>query len=125
MAKTTPIFIVWIAFILLQDKTNVELKKLCENKDFCNTAMPSEDAKIGKFNHYKKVDKEPFIIYADLQCLKERIDGCRSNSKNSSETKVGENIQLRFSSTISSFKSIEHKEMNTEVKVVWKSFVIF
>ena len=39
--------------------------KACENKDFCNTVMPSEDTKILEFNQYKKPDKA-VIIYADL-----------------------------------------------------------
>ena len=50
-------------------------KKLCENKDFCNIVMPSEDTKILEFNQYQKSDKAPFIIYADLECLTEKIDG--------------------------------------------------
>ena len=41
-------------------------KKVCENKDFCNVVMPSEDTKILEFNQYQKSDKAPFIIYADL-----------------------------------------------------------
>ena len=72
--------------------------------------MPSEDAKILEFNQHKKTNKAQLIIYADLQCLKERVDGCRKNSENSSTTKVDENIPLRFSSTISSFKSIENED---------------
>ena len=52
----------------------------------------------------------PFIIYADLECIIEKIDGCKDNPKNSSETQVTEHIPSSFSmSTISSFKSIENK----------------
>ena len=29
-------------------------KIVCENKDFCNVIMPSEDSKILKFNQYQK-----------------------------------------------------------------------
>ena len=54
-------------------------KKLCENKDFCNIVMPSEDTKILEFNQYKKNYKAPFIIYAYLECLKQKIDGCKNN----------------------------------------------
>ena len=36
--------------------------------------MPSEDTKILEFNLYKKSGKAPFIIYADLECLVEKID---------------------------------------------------
>ena len=60
----------------------------------------------------------PFIVYADLECFKEKIDGCKNNPKNSPKTKVGEQIPSGFSMTIiSSFKSIEKT-----VKTVWKSF---
>ena len=85
-------------------------KKICENKDFCNVIMPSEDNKILEFNHNKKSDKAPFIIYADLECLIEKIDGCKNNPDNSSTIKVREYIPSGISmSTISSFKSIENK----------------
>ena len=40
------IFIVWIVFIPLEQKANIKShKKVCENKDFCNEIMPSEDTK--------------------------------------------------------------------------------
>ena len=35
--------------------------------------MPSEDTKILQFNQYLKSNKAPFIIYADLECLIERL----------------------------------------------------
>ena len=37
-------------------------QKVCENKDFCNIIMPSENTKISEFNQYQKADKAPFII---------------------------------------------------------------
>ena len=71
--------------------------------------MPSEDTKILEFNQYQKSDKAPFIIYADLECLIKKIDGCINNPENSSAIKVGKHVLLGFSiSTISSFKSIEN-----------------
>ena len=86
-------------------------RKKCENKDFCSVIMPSEDTKILGFNQYKKSDKAPFIIYADLECIIEKIDGCKNNPENSSTTKVSEHIPSGFSmSTISSFRSIETKQ---------------
>ena len=57
-------------------------KKVCKNKEFCTAEMPSKDKKILEFNKYKKSDKAPFIIYADLECLIEKTDGCKSNSEN-------------------------------------------
>ena len=38
--------------------------------------MSSEDTKIFEFNQYQKSDKIPFIIYGDLEFIKEKIDGC-------------------------------------------------
>ena len=33
-------------------------------------------------NKYQKSDKAPLIIYADLECIIEKTDGCRSNPVN-------------------------------------------
>ena len=72
--------------------------------------MSSEDNKILELNQYHKFDKAPFIIYTDLECLIEKIDGCKNNPEKSSTTKVSEHVPSGFSlSTISSFKSIENK----------------
>ena len=38
--------------------------------------MPSEDTKIWELNQYKKSDKAPFIVYANLEYLRKKIDGC-------------------------------------------------
>ena len=38
-------------------------KKGCENKYFCNFAMPSEEIKILEFNQYQKFDKASFVRY--------------------------------------------------------------
>ena len=54
--------------------------------------MSSEDTKILEFNQYQKSDKAPFIIYADLECLIEKIDGCKNNPHKSFKTKVDEHI---------------------------------
>ena len=46
--------------------------------------MPSEDTKILEFIQYQKSNKAPFITDADLECLIEKIDGCKNNHENSS-----------------------------------------
>ena len=85
-------------------------KRVFENKDFCNVIMLSEDTKILEFNQHQKSDKAPFITYADLECIKEKIYGCKNNLENLSATKVSEHIPSGFSmSTIPSFRSIENK----------------
>ena len=85
-------------------------KRVCENEDFCNIIMFSEDTKVLEFNQYQKFDKAPFIIYVDLECIIEKIDGCKNNPGNSSTKKLNEHIPSSFSmSTISSFRSTENK----------------
>ena len=68
--------------------------------------MPPDDTKILEFNQYQKSDKASFIIYADIECVIEKIDGCKNNPENSSTTKVSEHIPSGFSmSAISSFEA--------------------
>ena len=105
-------------------------KKLRKNKNFvmsnmpCN--MPSEGTKILEFYQYQKSTKTPFIIYADLECIIEKIDGCKSNPENSSITKVSEHIPSGFSmSTISSFRSTENKHNVCRGKDCMKEFCEF
>ena len=81
--------------------------------------MPSEDTKIEEFNQYQISDKAPFIIYADLECIIEKIDGCKNNPENSFTTKVSKHIPSGFlMSTISSFKSVENKQLQESYKNV-------
>ena len=95
----------------LRKKNKLEShKRVCENKDFCNVIMSSEDNKILGLNQYQKSHKAPRIIYTDLEYIIEKIDGCKYNPENSSTTKVSKYIPSDFSmSTISSFRSIENK----------------
>ena len=72
--------------------------------------MPFEDTKILEFNQYKKSDKVPSFIYVNLECIREKIDGCQNNSENSPTAKVSKHVPSGFSmSTISLFRSIENK----------------
>ena len=72
--------------------------------------MPSEDTKILELNQYQKSDKVPFLIYADLEYIIEKIDGCKNNPEDSSTTKLWKYIPSGFSlSTISLYRSIENE----------------
>ena len=88
--------------------------------------MHCQDIKILQFNPQQKSDKAPFIIYVDLECIIEKIDGCRNNPENSSTAKISENIPSGFSmSTISSFRSIENKHDIYRGKNCMKTFCKF
>ena len=50
--------------------------------------MPPEDSWLLEFNQEQKSDKVPFIIYSDLECLIEKIHGCKNNPENSTTIKV-------------------------------------
>ena len=63
--------------------------------NFCNAIMLSKDTKILEFNQYQKSDKAPFIIYADLEFTKEKINICVNNPENLSTTNVQQH-SIRF-----------------------------
>ena len=101
-------------------------KRACENKDFCNVNMPSDDTKIVEFSQYQKSVTAPFIFYADLEGIKEKTDRCKNNPENSSTAKVSKDIPSGFSmSTMSSFISIENKNDVYRGKDCMKRFCEF
>ena len=48
--------------------------------------MPTKDNNIIKYNHGEKSIKVPFIIYADLECLLEKMSTCINTPNESSTT---------------------------------------
>ena len=45
---------------------------------------------------YMKPNKMPYIIYADLECLIKKIDGCENNPEKSSTRKIGKHIPCEY-----------------------------
>ena len=72
-------------------------KKICENRNYCNVEMPNEDNKIIKYNQGEKSIKSPFIIYADLECLLEKISTCYNNPEKSSTTEINKHTPSGYS----------------------------
>ena len=101
-------------------------KRVCENKEFCNIIMSFEDNKILEFNQYRKSDKAPFIIYADLECIIEKIDGNKNNPESSLTKNLSKIILSCFSmSIVSSFRRIENKHDVYRGKDCMKKFCKF
>ena len=50
--------------------------------------MPTKDNNIIKYNHGEESMKLPFAIYADLECLLEKMRTCQNNPNKSSTTKI-------------------------------------
>ena len=63
-----------------------EHKKICENHNYCNVEMPTKDNNIIKYNQGEKSIKLPFVVYAYLECLLEKISTCQNNPNESSTT---------------------------------------
>ena len=59
--------------------------------------MPKEDDKILKYKHGEKSMKVPFIIYADLESLLEKVNTCHNNPKKSSTTKMNKHALSGYS----------------------------
>ena len=85
--------------------------------------MPLEDTRILEFHQDQKSDKAPIIIYADLECIMQKIHGCKNNPENSSTAKVSEHIPSGFSmSPISSLRIIKIKHGIYSSKDCMKKF---
>ena len=63
-------------------------KKICENHDYCNVEMSTKDNNIIKYNQGEKSIKLPFVVYADLECLLEKMSTCQNNPNESSTTEI-------------------------------------
>ena len=107
-------------------RTENKLKKheiVCNNQDYCYVEMPIEDNKILKYNPGEKYMKVPFIIYADLECLSEKMHSYQNNPEKSSTAKINMHPPSGYSFfTNCSFDSAKTKLIVTEVKTVSKTF---
>ena len=77
-----------------------------ENKDFHIAVMPSEDTRILEFNQYRTSEMVTSIIYADLESLIKKVDGCKNNLVESSATKIALRIFNVYDMT---FDGLENK----------------
>ena len=85
-------------------------KKVCENHDYCYVEMPEKDNKILKYNQGETSMKVPFIIYADLESLIEKINTCHNNPEKSSTTKLNKHTPCGYSfCTQCSFDTTKNK----------------
>ena len=72
-------------------------KKICENRDYCHVEMPTIGNNTIKYNHGEKSIKMPFTIYADLECLLEKMSTCQNNPNKSSTTKINKHRPSGYS----------------------------
>ena len=59
--------------------------------------MPNEGNKILKYNHGEKSMKAAFTIYADLECLLQKMSTCHNNPEKSRTTKINKHTSSDYS----------------------------
>ena len=72
-------------------------EKICENRDYCHVEMPTNDNNTIKYNQGEKSIKLPFVVYADLECLLEKMSTCYNNPEESSTTKINKHTPSGYS----------------------------
>ena len=56
-------------------------EKVCNDHDYCCIEMYDEFSKTLKHNYGEMLLMAPFILYADVECLLEKIHSCQNNFK--------------------------------------------
>ena len=59
--------------------------------------MPTKGNNIIKYTHGEKSMKVPFVIYADLECILEKMSTCMNNPNESYTTKINKHIPSGYS----------------------------
>ena len=72
-------------------------KKICENHNYCKVEMPTKNNDIIKYNQGEKSIKLPFVVYADLECLLEKMSTCQNNPNESSTTEINKHVPSGYS----------------------------
>ena len=72
-------------------------RNVCGNHDYCYVETPEKDNKILKYNYGEKSMKAPFIFYADIESLLEKMNTCHNNPEKSSTTKINKHRASDYS----------------------------
>ena len=59
--------------------------------------MPTKDNNKIKYNQGEKSIKLPFVVYADLECLLEKMSTCQNNPNESSTTEINKHVPSGYS----------------------------
>ena len=75
----------------------MSLKSIIIYVEIMIIVMPKEETKILKHNHGEKSMKVPFIIYADIDSLLEKMSTCHNNPKKSTTNKINKHTFSGYS----------------------------
>ena len=99
-------------------------EKVWNNYDYCYVEIPDEENKTVKYNHGEKSLKPPFMIYADLKCLLEKMHSSQNNLEKSYTEKKTKHMPSGYSLFTSCSFDQKNKQTNlivTEIKTAWKN----
>ena len=97
------IFRCWNCFNAFTKKDVFDKHKLhCSNLNPCCMIMPEEGSLV-KFKNYLNLKKHPFIIYADFECIVEKIEGCDGNPGKSYTNKIHKHTPISYTYTVLCF----------------------
>ena len=77
-------------------KNRLKKQKICKNREYCQLEMPRKRS-ILKYISGEKSIMTPFVIYADLESILEKISGCENDPEKSSTIKVNKHIASGYS----------------------------
>ena len=99
-------------------------ERICKDHDFCHVKMPNENNEILKYNPGERLLKVSFIIYADLECLLEKINTFQNNpDKSYTEKKLSINLQVTHYLHAVHLINQKLNVIIIEEKTAWKCFV--
>ena len=85
--------------------------------------MPTKNNNTIKYNQGEKSIKLPLVIYADLECLLEKMSTCQNNPKESSTTEINKHTPSSYSLfTHCSFDKLKNKLNHYRGKNCMKRF---
>ena len=85
--------------------------------------MPTKDNNIIKYNQGEKFIKLPFVVYADLEYLLEKMSTCQNNPNESSTTEINKHTPSGYSLfTHCSFDQTKNKLNHCRGKDCMKKF---
>ena len=92
-------------------KKLAEHQQLCNSNDFCLVKMPKEKNKFISSTPGKNTLKNPFTIYADIECILKPIITCDNSMDNSFINKTSKHVPSGYSMLVS---HAYDKKLNTE-----------
>ena len=92
-------------------------ERLCYNHGYCYVEMPNEDNEILKHNNEEKSMKARFMIFADLDCLLEKMFSYQNNPEKSYTDKKKLSIHLLVTHCLQIIHLTQEKANLTVTKV--------